>query len=151
MQRSRALLYIMSVQPYTACLNNTCPITHKTFGEIETPVVFRWNPTQPYECAALAQWLRVSSRDPMTNLRIDRDCLMDDIAPLCGYSTVETVHTILGDFIGKTQSFKLAQKKGLTLHSLLYTAGTSFNIVGVAKLSVNGIITAPSPTSGPCK
>ena len=25
-------------------------------------------------------------------------------------------------------------------------AGTSFNIVGVAKLSVNGIITAPSPT-----
>ena len=46
----------MSMQP-TACLNNTCPITHKTFGEIETPVVFQWNPTQPYECAALAQWL----------------------------------------------------------------------------------------------
>ena len=105
-QRSRALLYIMSVQPYTACLNNTCPITHKTFGEIETPVVFRWNPTQPYECAALAQWLRVSSRDPMTNLHIDRDCLMDDIAPLCGYSTVETVHTILGDLIGKKQCLK---------------------------------------------
>ena len=25
-------------------------------------------------------------------------------------------------------------------------AGTSFNLVGVAKFSVNGIITAPSPT-----
>lgn len=110
----------MSVHPYTACLNNICPITHKTFGEIETPVVFRWNLTQPYECAALAQWLRVSSRDPMTNLRIDRDCIMNDIAPLYGYSTVETVHTILGDLIGKKQSFKLAQEKGLTLFALLY-------------------------------
>ena len=135
----------MSVQPsYTACLNNTCPITHKTFGEIETPVVFRWNPTQPYECAALAQWLRVSSRDPMTNLRIDRDCLMDDIAPLCGYSTVETVHTILGDLIGKKQCSKKWAGNVLTLHSLLYIAGRSFDIVGVAVLSVNGII-APRP------
>ena len=92
---------IMPVKPYTGCLNNACPTTHKTFVEIETPVVFQWNPTQPYECAALAHWLRVRSRDPMTNLHIDCYCLMHYIVPLCGYSTVETVHTILGDLICK--------------------------------------------------
>ena len=79
--------------------------------EIETPVVFRWNPTQPYECAALAQWLRVSSRDPMTNLRIDSDCLIDYIIPLCGHSTVETVHTTFGDLIGKTQCSTMGRER----------------------------------------
>ena len=115
----------MSVQSYTGCQNNTCPVTHKSFLEMETPVVFQWNLNQPYECAALAQWLRVSSRDPMTNLHIDHDCLMDYIVQLCGYSTVETVHTILGDLIGKNQSFRLAQKKGLTLHSTIWQAHRS--------------------------
>ena len=40
----------MSVQSYTGCQNNTCPITHKSFLEIETPVVFQRNLNQPYEC-----------------------------------------------------------------------------------------------------
>ena len=112
----------MSVQSYTGCQNNTCPITHKSFLEIENPVVFQWNLNQPYECAALAQWLRLSSTDPMTNLHIDRDCIMDVIIPLRGHSTIETVHTILEDLIGKNQSFKLAQK---TLHSTVWQAHCS--------------------------
>jgi hypothetical protein len=63
---------------YTGSEDNICPITHKLFPEIEIPVVFQWNPAQPCECAALIQWLRVCSRDPMTN----RDCAVDMIAPL---------------------------------------------------------------------
>ena len=96
---------------YTGGEDNICPITHKLFPEIETPVVFQWNPAQPYECAALIQWLRVCSRDPMTN----RDCTVDMIAPLCGYSTPEAVYAILGDLIGKIQYFKLGWQH-LTLH-----------------------------------
>ena len=136
----------MSVQSYTGCQNTTCPITHKSFLEIENPVVIQWNLNQLYEYAALAQWLRVSrsSRDPMTNLRIDSDSIMDVGIPLRGYSTFETVHTIFGDLIGKKQSFRMAW--GGVDSSFHYMAGTLFNIVGVAKLSVNVIIITPSPT-----
>ena len=113
----------MSVQSYTGCQNTTCPIKHKSFLEIQNPVVFQWNLNQPYEYAALAQWLRVSSRDPMTNLLIDSDSIMDVIIPLSGHSTVETVHTILGDLMGKTQSFRMAW--GGVDSSFYYMAGTS--------------------------
>ena len=90
---------------YTGGQNDICPITHKRFPEIEIPVAFRWNLSQPYECAALAQWLRASSRDPMTNLRIERDGIMDVIVPLCGYSTLEAVHAMVVDLIGKISAF----------------------------------------------
>ena len=59
----------------------------------------------------------------------------------------ETVHTILGDLIGKNNVLKNGPGTYvLTLYSLLYMAGRTFNIVGVAVtvLSVNGII-APNP------
>ena len=47
----------------------------------------------------------------MTN----RDCTVDMIAPLCGYSTPEAVYAILGDLIGKIQYLKLGWQH-LTLH-----------------------------------
>jgi len=37
----------------------------------------------------------------MTN----RDCAVDMIAPLCGYSTSEAVRAIVGDLIGKNPVF----------------------------------------------
>lgn len=47
----------------------------------------------------------------MTNLRLERDQLVDMIAPLCGYSTPEAVYTIVGDLIGENSVFKTQHEK----------------------------------------
>ena len=44
-----------------------CPITQTPFVELELPVGFRKYPSVPYECTALAKWLRIAGVIPHTN------------------------------------------------------------------------------------
>jgi hypothetical protein len=95
---------------YTGSQEDSCPITQSIFSEIEVPVVFRWNTSQPYECSALIHWLKICRRDPLTNSRLEFECILDIIAPLLEHSTAEQIHTIAGNLIGKSSEMLILVK-----------------------------------------
>ena len=47
-----------------------CPITLSEICDMEFPVAFHNAPQQPYECAALVEWLSEKQINPMTNLEL---------------------------------------------------------------------------------
>lgn len=54
--------------PFEGSLETSCPITLAPFSQISCPIAFRNAPHQPYEAAALAEWLSVRKTNPLTNM-----------------------------------------------------------------------------------
>ena len=65
-----------------------CPITYIPLEDLDLPVAFRCNPSQPYECEAIITWLKIRKTNPMTNLYVSWPFWAGPthiIAPLTGH------------------------------------------------------------------